>query len=553
MLVEGEGARQPTAPAELTSRVRDLLATRRSTKGPLLVVVDDVREEWWDAAVLLLKTALPQNVPAVFTTQDLVLAAKFTTNVVPLDVLSRDEAAGLLEVYVGRALVNQNRSAADSLLERVGFLPLGVELVGRQVAALAQKPGFTIAEHLAALEHDAASLLNLRLPGHPGLAATFYHAYQSVSPEAQALFRKLGLFSFTVFSAAQISAELEMEGAESDGVLDELVQKSLLSWESLPSFYRQHPLLHEYSKKLLTPGERTNALYSRRSALAAWLEAVQGSYRGIFFLANLLYDIENERIAPPVLRRLLTALEAAWTPAAASENPLLLVSRIVHSDPGQYLLAGPPVPGLAPCSRLMLATEFIEFHLDSRVPMATGSPAWVAEALEILEHAPRLDHVLKGEIRSMVPMAFVTRTDALDALMPENAETRASAVRMALGAMHWPEGEVVVEVVYPEEVSYSLDLRVPTCLDLASSIDRSTPGADGWAHVIRVDTLSEGLPMAVHPPIPLTGSFRIRNLGTLGPSMARVSYEEVRARFYNDWTDESMSVLKKAIASIRDR
>jgi len=133
----------------LANQVRGLLSARRASRGALLALVDDVREDWL-AAAQLLRRALPPDVPLLLTTRDARLA--------------------------GADVAQAEPTACARLLDAVGYLPLAIELAGKRLAR--QHSAREIVVELAeAVATRAATTLTL--PGHPGLAATFAITYEA--------------------------------------------------------------------------------------------------------------------------------------------------------------------------------------------------------------------------------------------------------------------------------------------------------------------------------------------------------------------------------------
>jgi hypothetical protein len=103
-------------PNNLADLVRGLLTARRVEKGPLLIIVDDVRPDWLEAAQLL-KQALPAGAPCLLTTRDETLATALGATVHRLDTLLADEALALLKAHAGAAMVEAELAAAEVLLK----------------------------------------------------------------------------------------------------------------------------------------------------------------------------------------------------------------------------------------------------------------------------------------------------------------------------------------------------------------------------------------------------------------------------------------------------
>ncbi len=84
---------------------------------------------------------------------------------------------------------------------------------------------------------------------------------------------------------------------------------------------------------------------------------------------------------------------------------------------------------------------------------------------------------------------------------------------IASGYTQLREDQYLVEVVYPPGTPETL--RAPTFLDGNDIVFRSVRGRDSWGRTVDLRTLKTGLPEAVHPPVPFTEQFRVRDIGRL--------------------------------------
>jgi tetratricopeptide (TPR) repeat protein len=254
------------APQARAQALRGMLGARRRDKGRLLVVLDDVREGWLEGAQTL-KTALPPGVPLVLTTRDEELAHALGAEVRRLDALPMDDALALLSRLAGAEVVEAEPLEARALAERVGRLPLALELAGKLAARYARKPGWRLATLRAQVEARAAEALKLR--GHPGLAATFAISYEALTEEQQRLFRWLDVFAPGPITVAAVAGVLGGEEEATEVILDNLVGLSLVEWGEVKGVYRLHPLLAEYARTLLE--EAGEQRVARRAYLAYYL------------------------------------------------------------------------------------------------------------------------------------------------------------------------------------------------------------------------------------------------------------------------------------------
>jgi hypothetical protein len=213
-----------------------------------LVLIDDVRPAWLDAARLL-KQAVPAGIPVLLTTRNEGLARNLDAVVHRLDALLPNEALALLKAHAGAAVVEAEGEAAERLLAEVGYLPLAIELAGKRLAMLARKPGPQLATFGEAVAQRATETLTLE--GHPGLAATFALTYEALSPDSQGLFRWLGVFSPGLLQVTSVAGVLGVEVEIAEQGLDALEPLALVGYGQTAGTYTLHPLLRQYAQTLL--------------------------------------------------------------------------------------------------------------------------------------------------------------------------------------------------------------------------------------------------------------------------------------------------------------
>ncbi|MBV7329367.1 hypothetical protein KFU94_14170 [Chloroflexi bacterium TSY] len=230
-------------PVVLADRVCELLVKRQEIEGLLLVIVDDVREEWVDAARIL-KRVRPTDGPMVITTRDERLAMALDMQIHRLDPLPLEDALDMLSTSGTAELVKHETESAKELLDVIGRLPLAIKLAGARLAMLARKPGFqisTLTEQVRSRAHDA-----LDMPGDPGLVATFSITYDTLTADQQRLFRWLSVFATGPLKVPQIAGILGMDEIQTEMALDTLVLLSVLNWGETAGVYVMHPLLRQY-------------------------------------------------------------------------------------------------------------------------------------------------------------------------------------------------------------------------------------------------------------------------------------------------------------------
>lgn len=232
----------------LAHSVRGILSNWQVERGPIIVIIDDVREGWLDAARLL-RIAIPDTGSLLTTARDEAMAKALDTETYPLEGMSPEESLEVLNIYAKPYDIESEMESAVSLIEVVGYLPLALELAGKRLALLSRKPGIHLNELLKAVRKRASEAL--MLPGHKGLAATFAITYESLSNYEQRLFRWLCVFAEGLLDLAGVAQVVGIDVTATESMLDHLVASSLLGWGDTNGRYKLHPLLRQYSEALL--------------------------------------------------------------------------------------------------------------------------------------------------------------------------------------------------------------------------------------------------------------------------------------------------------------
>ncbi|AOX04489.1 tetratricopeptide repeat protein [Moorena producens PAL-8-15-08-1] len=120
---------------------------------------------------------------------------------IDLDVLSPGAALELLESLVGKERIEKELNEAEALCEWLGYLPLGLELVGRY---LYEHPTLKVTEVQEQLKHkrlEAQALCEQQpdMTAELGVAAAFELSWSTLSEEAKHLGCLLSLFAAATF------------------------------------------------------------------------------------------------------------------------------------------------------------------------------------------------------------------------------------------------------------------------------------------------------------------------------------------------------------------
>ena len=257
-------------------------------------------------------------------------------------------------------------------------------------------------------------------------------------------------------------------------------------------------------------------------AFRKWCEEFQkgNAPRSGIVLHNVLYDCSRKRLSDEVLE----AFRAAFRRTVRSQPADGLIRKIVEDDPAHLLCQGCDSPAPAACSRIMNGKDLLERNIHLRQLGRSVPVLDVAAAIRNMQSAG-LRGIAKNQMRGRLPLAWVTKTSAVDVLRRMvRPERLADELRDHLGLHHLREDQYLVEVVYPPGEPQTL--RAPTFLDGNDIVFRSKRGPDEWGRTVNLRTLEDGLPEAVHSPIRFTEHFRVRDIGRLRSSRG-VEFEKV--------------------------
>ena len=190
-----------------------------------------------------------------------------------VDVMDEEESLDLLGRLVGRERVEAERAGYLGLAERLGRLPLALDIGGR----LMRDRGWGPAEMERRLEGAADRPAFLALPiaerVEDSVALAFALSYDGLDEEHRELFRALSPFAPAGFSPQAVAAVLERDDEGGvEGGLERLETLSLVRRAEAKDRYDLHPLLRDYGLALaVRAGERWAVRHARYFVgLADW-------------------------------------------------------------------------------------------------------------------------------------------------------------------------------------------------------------------------------------------------------------------------------------------
>jgi tetratricopeptide (TPR) repeat protein len=233
-------------PEELNLRGQlDYCWARWQPPGDVLLILDDVHQY---AEIQDYLPPQEQRFKVLITTRQHWLAASFEQ--LRLPVLSESAALALLESLIGASRLQAELEVGKGLCAWLGYLPLGLELVGR---FLKRRSNWTLARmqqqlidkglQLSALQNPSADMTAQR-----GVEAAFEVSWEELNQPA----RDLGCF-LSLFALAPIPWRLVVErclSAEDEEELEDIREEQLLNLHLLQALegevYQFHPLVRQF-------------------------------------------------------------------------------------------------------------------------------------------------------------------------------------------------------------------------------------------------------------------------------------------------------------------
>ncbi|MFC0438199.1 AfsR/SARP family transcriptional regulator [Kutzneria buriramensis] len=258
----------PADPTERATLYRSLIDGRR-----VLIVLDNAR------SFAQVKPLLPgsDRCRVVVTSRNPLgeLVGGHGAAAVRLGVFDKDEAAAMLNTVVGTDRVSDDPTGVARLAELCDRLPLALQIAATRLAA---RPHWSVRRLVTRLEDGSRRLDELDGDGQ-GPRAGMEASYQALPPQAQRLYRRLGLVTSQDFAAWVGAALLDVGLDEADELIEQLVEAKLLEVAGTRYRFRDLVRLHarEHALAEESPQQRDSAT---ERALSGWLTlAVEAHWR----------------------------------------------------------------------------------------------------------------------------------------------------------------------------------------------------------------------------------------------------------------------------------
>jgi DNA-binding SARP family transcriptional activator len=236
----------PESLAERAALFRSTVADRA-----ILLVLDDANGE---EQVRPLLPGTRRGAVLITSRHRLVLEG---ATAMPLDLLARSDALGLLARVAGANRVERDRADAEAILNACGRLPLAIRIAGSRLAARPAWPLRALAGRLA----NAGRRLDELSVGQHSVRASFAVSYAALTPDARRAFRLLGRTGLDGVAA-------QLDTADGDAAVEALIMAGLLTPDETDEAgrprYRMHDLLRAYARDLAAEEDEASA-HQRRS------------------------------------------------------------------------------------------------------------------------------------------------------------------------------------------------------------------------------------------------------------------------------------------------
>lgn len=240
-------------------------------EGNVLIVLDDV------ADYAEIEPYLPPVEPCfnVLITTRLQLGQSFKQ--VSINVLDEPAAIALLKSLVGENRVQQQQEAAKALCYWLGYLPLGLELVGRYLAGDLDLSLSEMQQRLQAKRISEPALQEME-PGMTaklGIKAAFEISWEALSDKAKQLSCLLSLFALAPIPWSLVEQTVAgQDSNELEAVRRNLLKLHLLNRTAQETF-QLHQLIREFlQEKLSKLSQNNNIKYLFASAMLALAKQV---------------------------------------------------------------------------------------------------------------------------------------------------------------------------------------------------------------------------------------------------------------------------------------
>lgn len=389
------GVHEPYIPATRAERIA--MFRSRTAAEPVLVVLDGVDEPAQARSVV---PSAPGSVVIVTSRHRLAGLSLDGAEFIDLSPLSPDDSANLMARMVPTRRIGDDSDQFHQLVRLCAGLPVALRVAG---AGLVHHRRWPLARLVRHLSDDRARLDRLVVEGEgSSVGQMFDMAYEELPDGAQRLYRVLGVYPGTHFSAELVAAAAGLPELEADELLESLCAANLL--EEVDERFRCHELiaLHARRRAEAELSEDERVAVARR--IVEWFALGAGA-ADVALLGNRWRLTEPDLAAWPNPFDAATAME--WL---ETERPNLLAAVRTASAHRWYQLVWRMCDSLwAFYHGRKHYSDWIEVHrLGIAAARATGDPVVEAHLrnrlsrahIEMHDFSPALEQLDQAETLS---------------------------------------------------------------------------------------------------------------------------------------------------------
>jgi len=258
---------------ELPAKIINLATTYRKLNIPknvddLAMLVNYCWDNWFPGEVLLIlddvtnSEAIEPYLPneprfkVLITTRKQGLKTNFTN--LELQVLTETKALEFLALLVGGTRVEQEPDTAKEICAWLGYLPLGIELVGRYLKGKRKLSLAKMQQLLQRkkLDHRALKTTVEDMRAQRGVRAAFELSWEDLDESAQQVACLLSVLAAAPFPWGLVESCLPEEDEEDlEDIRDEVLLESSLLQEKGEESYQLHQLIHQFLREKLADSD----------------------------------------------------------------------------------------------------------------------------------------------------------------------------------------------------------------------------------------------------------------------------------------------------------
>ncbi|MFI9005921.1 ATP-binding protein [Actinosynnema sp. NPDC053489] len=194
------------------------------------------------------------------------LVGLHATSRLELGLLPEPDAVDLLGTIVGRDRVAAEPEETARVVRLCGGVPLALRISGDRLAGRPGWPVARLADQLADERHRLSALS----AGDVQVRAAFELSYRVLDDRARAVFRRLSLLPSADVGVGTAAVVAGLPPDDTEAVLEQLTDASLLGVSAKPGRYTVHDLLRLFAAERLERDERPEAVQAARLRARDW-------------------------------------------------------------------------------------------------------------------------------------------------------------------------------------------------------------------------------------------------------------------------------------------